>query len=117
MFAAAVILDPARPVAGLCDSKLLSAVARERLAGEIRANALAWAVAMADVAEIDDLNILQATLLAMQRAVAALAIAPAEALVDGNRCPTAALPRARDRQGRSRRRRDFGGVDSRQDRA
>lgn len=92
VFAAAVILDPARPIAGLCDSKLLSAVARERLAGEIRAHARAWAVAMADVAEIDDLNILQATLLAMQRAVAALAIAPAEALVDGNRCPMLRCP-------------------------
>jgi ribonuclease HII len=87
VFAAAVILDPARPVEGLRDSKLLTAAARERLAGEIRASALAWAVAWADVAEIDDLNILRATLVAMQRAVAALAIAPEEALIDGNCCP------------------------------
>lgn len=85
--AAAVILDPVRPIGGLRDSKLLTAAARERLAAEIRANALAWAVALADVAEIDDLNILRATLVAMQRAVAALGVAPEEALVDGNRCP------------------------------
>ncbi len=92
VFAAAVILDPARPVFGLRDSKLLTAAARERLAGEIRQNALAWAVAMADVGEIDDLNILQATLVAMQRAVAALAVMPVEALVDGNRCPALPCP-------------------------
>ena len=92
VFAAAVILDPARPISGLRDSKLLSAAARERLGAEIRANALAWGVAMADVAEIDHLNILQATLLAMQRAVAALAVAPTEVLVDGNRCPTLSCP-------------------------
>lgn len=85
--AAAVILDPARPVRGLRDSKLLTAAARERLAGEIRATALAWSVAHADVAEIDALNILEATLLAMRRAVEGLALAPGEVLVDGNRCP------------------------------
>jgi ribonuclease HII len=85
--AAAVILDPARPIAGLRDSKLLSAVARTRLALEIRACALAWAVGEADVAEIDSLNILQATMLAMRRAVEGLSIAPAEAWIDGNRCP------------------------------
>jgi len=85
--AAAVILDPARPVRGLRDSKLLTAAARRRLAGEIRAGALAWCVAHADVAEIDELNILQATLLAMRRAVDGLAVAPGEVLVDGNRCP------------------------------
>jgi ribonuclease HII len=85
--AAAVILDPARPIAGLRDSKLLSAMARERLAVEIRAKAIAWAVGESDVAEIDALNILQATMLAMQRAVAALTIAPGEAWIDGNRCP------------------------------
>jgi len=85
--AAAVILDPARPVAGLRDSKALSAPARARLAAEIRANALAWAIGEAAVAEIDALNILQATMLAMQRAVGALAIAPFEAWIDGNRCP------------------------------
>ena len=85
--AAAVILDPRRPIAGLRDSKLLSAVARERLAIEIRAHALAWAVGEADVAEIDELNILQATMLAMRRAVLRLSIAPGEAWIDGNRCP------------------------------
>jgi ribonuclease HII len=87
VYAAAVILDPARPVAGLRDSKLLSASARERLAGEIRHCALAWCVASADVAEIDALNILQATLLAMRRAVDGLGIAPDEAQVDGNQAP------------------------------
>jgi ribonuclease HII len=85
--AAAVILDPAQPIAGLRDSKLLSARARERLAAEIRERALAWAVGAADVAEIDALNILQATMLAMRRAVLQLSIAPDEAWIDGNRCP------------------------------
>ena len=85
--AAAVILDAARPIAGLRDSKLLSAAARTRLALEIRACALAWAIGEADVAEIDSLNILQATMLAMRRAVLGLSIAPAEAWIDGNRCP------------------------------
>ena len=92
VFAAAVILDPGRPVRGLRDSKVLTAPRREALAGEIRACALAWSVASADVAEIDALNILQATLLAMRRAVEALAVAPAEALVDGNHCPRLACP-------------------------
>lgn len=90
--AAAVILDPARPIAGLDDSKKLSAVRREQLAVEIRATAIAWSVAEATVEEIDALNILQATLLAMQRAVAGLAVAPAEALIDGNRCPRLDIP-------------------------
>ena len=85
--AAAVILDPARPIAGLRDSKLLSARQRDRLALEIRANALAWSVGEADVAEIDTLNILQATMLAMRRAFEGLPIAPGEAWIDGNRCP------------------------------
>jgi ribonuclease HII len=85
--AAAVILDPARPIAGLRDSKALSAARREQLAGAIRARALAWAVAHANVAEIDALNVLQATLVAMRRAVAGLGVAPEEAWVDGNRCP------------------------------
>jgi len=85
--AAAVILDPARPLAGLADSKTLSAARREALAGQIRAQALAWALGRAEVEEIDRLNILQATLLAMRRAVAALAPSPQLALVDGNRCP------------------------------
>lgn len=85
--AAAVILDPARPIAGLNDSKKLSAKKREALAVEIRDKALAWAVAEASVEEIDRINILQASLLAMQRAVQALTIAPSHALIDGNRCP------------------------------
>ena len=85
--AAAVILDPAWPISGLRDSKLLSAAQRERLAVEIHAHALAWAVGAADVAEIDELNILQATLLAMQRAFSGLALSASEAWVDGNRCP------------------------------
>jgi ribonuclease HII len=90
--AAAVILDPAHPVEGLRDSKLLSAQRRERLAIDIRARALAWAVAECSVAEIDALNILQATLLAMRRAVEALQIVPSQALVDGDRCPQLGCP-------------------------
>jgi ribonuclease HII len=90
--AAAVILDPARPIVGLADSKKLSAARRERLASEIREKALAWAVAEASVAEIDAINILQATLLAMQRAVAGLALPPVEVLIDGNRCPVLSFP-------------------------
>jgi ribonuclease HII len=118
--AAAVILDPAQPIKGLADSKKLSAAKREKLAVEIRAKALAWCVAEASVEEIDTLNILQATLLAMQRAVAGLAtlpqgsprvadappwgavssfcerggalLLPSEALIDGNRCPKLAVP-------------------------
>lgn len=86
--AAAVILDPARLIAGLNDSKKLSAKKREALAVEIRATALAWAVAEATVEEIDRINILQASMLAMQRAVAALNIRPTHALIDGNRCPS-----------------------------
>lgn len=90
--AAAVVLDPARPIAGLADSKKLGATRRERLAEEIRAKALAWALGRADAAEIDQLNILQASLLAMRRAVAALPLTPAKVLVDGNRCPKLACP-------------------------
>lgn len=90
--AAAVILDDARPIDGLRDSKLLGARARAGLAVRIRERALAWAVAQSDVTEIDALNILQATLLAMRRAVDALAIEPDEALVDGDRCPLLACP-------------------------
>jgi len=85
--AAAVILDPTRPIAGLADSKKLSAEARERLATQIREHALAWALGEASVEEIDQLNILHATMLAMQRAVMALKLQPAQVLVDGNRCP------------------------------
>jgi ribonuclease HII len=90
--AAAVILDPARPIDGLNDSKKLSELARERLAPLIRERALAWAVGEASVEEIDRLNILQATMLAMQRAVAAIGIAPEEVLIDGNRCPVLPYP-------------------------
>ncbi|WP_153115587.1 ribonuclease HII [Rhodocyclus tenuis] len=90
--AAAVILDPARPIPGLNDSKKLSARRREALAVLIREQALAWAVAEASVEEIDRINILQASLLAMQRAVAALAVRPQLALIDGNRCPRLACP-------------------------
>ncbi|MCB1955617.1 MAG: ribonuclease HII [Rhodocyclaceae bacterium] len=85
--AAAVILDPARPIAGLADSKKLSARRREALAAEIRDKALAWQVAEATVEEIDRLNILHASLLAMQRAVEALDPRAELALIDGNRCP------------------------------
>jgi len=90
--AAAVILDPARPIAGLNDSKKLSARRREALALAIRDSALAWAIAEASVEEIDRINILQASLLAMRRAVEALSIAPSEALIDGNRCPQLDCP-------------------------
>ncbi len=90
--AAAVILDPTRPIAGLADSKKLSPARREQLSVEIRAKAWAWALGRAEVAEIDRLNILHASLLAMRRAVAALSIAPDQALVDGNRCPKLACP-------------------------
>lgn len=90
--AAAVILDPARPIAGLNDSKKLSEKKREALAVEIREKAIAWAVAEASVEEIDRVNILHATFLAMQRAVAALSVRPVSALVDGNRCPKLEIP-------------------------
>ena len=90
--AAAVILDPARPIAGLADSKKLSEKRREQLAIEIREKALAWCIAEASVEEIDRLNILHATMLAMQRAVAGLALVPDRVLVDGNRCPRLQVP-------------------------
>ena len=90
--AAAVILDPAWPIEGLADSKKLSAKRRETLAEVIRERALAWALGRAEVEEIDQLNILQASLLAMQRAVAALQPQAEFALVDGNRCPRLACP-------------------------
>lgn len=85
--AAAVILDPARPIDGLADSKRLSEARREALAPVIRARALAWALGRAEAAEIDVLNILQASLVAMRRAVQALGYIPGEVWVDGNRCP------------------------------
>ena len=87
VFAAAVILDPAQPITGLNDSKKLSEKRREALFIEIQAKALAWSIADASAAEIDAINILQASLLAMQRAVAGLHIAPSEVWVDGNRAP------------------------------
>ncbi|OQA34922.1 MAG: Ribonuclease HII [Betaproteobacteria bacterium ADurb.Bin341] len=90
--AAAVILDPKRPIAGLNDSKKLSEKKRLQLAEEIRRTAIAWAVAEASVEEIDQINILQASLLAMCRAVDMLAIRPQSALVDGNKCPRLAIP-------------------------
>jgi len=91
---AAVILDPGKPILGLNDSKKLSLSRREALFDEIQEKALAWCVARAEVAEIDRLNILHATMLAMQRAVAGLAVQPRLALIDGNRCPKLAVPSA-----------------------
>lgn len=87
VYAAAVILDPARPIAGLADSKILSESKRDALALEIKAHALAWCIASATVEEIDHLNILQATMLAMQRAVQGLEVVPDLAWIDGNRAP------------------------------
>ena len=85
--AAAVILHPDRPIVGLADSKKLSAARRDALAEEIRARSLAWSVAWADPAEIDALNILAATLLAMRRAILGLAVSPSAVKIDGNRLP------------------------------
>lgn len=87
VFAAAVILDPARPIAGLADSKKLSEARREALAPLIREQALAWCIASASAQEIDQLNIFQATMLAMSRAVAGLQVLPDKALIDGNKVP------------------------------
>ncbi|MNN04608.1 Ribonuclease HII [compost metagenome] len=94
MVTAAVILDPLRPILGLNDSKKLSEARREKLFDEIREKALAWCIGRAEVEEIDRLNILQATFLAMQRAVEGLHIQPRLALIDGNRCPKLAVPSA-----------------------
>lgn len=90
--AAAVILNPAQQIPGIADSKQLSARRREELAAAIRSHARAWAVASASVAEIDALNILRATLLAMQRAVAGLATLPDLVMVDGLHCPNLNVP-------------------------
>jgi ribonuclease HII len=87
VFAAAVILDPARPINGLRDSKKLSEAQRDALAIEIKAKALSWSIAECSEQEIDTLNILQATMLAMRRAVEGLGTQPTLALIDGNRCP------------------------------
>ena len=84
---AAVILDPNQPIAGLADSKKLSEKKREFLAEQIKRQALAWSIGRASPQEIDQLNILQATMLAMTRAVEGLAIQPHHVMVDGNRCP------------------------------
>ena len=86
--AAAVILSSVSPVAGLADSKTLSAAVREELSREIVKNAVAWAVAWADAAEVDSLNILHATLLAMRRALIGLPVTPSFVEVDGNRLPS-----------------------------
>lgn len=99
---AAVILDPARPIQGLNDSKKLSEARREALFDEICEKALAWSVARAEVEEIDRLNILHATLLAMQRAVEGLAVTPRLALIDGNRCPVLSVPSSAVVQGDAR---------------
>lgn len=87
VYAAAVILDPARRINGLADSKVLNAERRDLLAGRIRERAVAWAVAWASVEEIDAINIFRASLLAMRRAVEALSVAPEEAWIDGTHCP------------------------------
>lgn len=89
VFAAAVILDPGQPIDGLADSKTLSEPVRESLAPIIRIRSRAWGIGLADVGEIDALNILQATLLAMRRALQALPVRPHHARIDGNRCPPA----------------------------
>lgn len=91
---AAVILDPARPIRGLNDSKKLTEARREALFDEIQEKALAWCIARAEVDEIDRLNILHATMLAMQRAVEGLSVTPKLALIDGNRCPKLSVPSA-----------------------
>lgn len=92
VYAAAVILDPRHPIVGLADSKTLSEKRRDFLAAAIRQHALAWAVASASVEEIDRINILQASLLAMRRAVEALSVVPSKVLVDGLHCPQVAIP-------------------------
>jgi ribonuclease HII len=92
VYAAAVILDPQRPIRGLADSKVLSEKKRMDLAHKIKQRALAWAVASSSVAEIDRINILQASLLAMKRAVEALHLLPHQVMVDGLHCPQIMIP-------------------------
>lgn len=92
VYAAAVILDAQRPISGLADSKKLSAKRRQQLTLEIQQHALAWAVAEATVEEIDEMNILRASLLAMRRAVEKLQTQPGEVWVDGLHCPATGLP-------------------------
>lgn len=91
VFAAAVILDPLKPIEGLRDSKKLSEARRDVLAEQIKSNALAWSIASCSESEIDSLNILQASLLAMRRAVESLKVLPTLALIDGNRCPVMSI--------------------------
>ena len=91
---AAVILDPQRPILGLNDSKKLTEAKREKLFDEICEKALSFCIARAEVEEIDQLNILHATMLAMQRAVEGLSVTPKLALIDGNRCPQLSVPAA-----------------------
>lgn len=90
--AAAVILDPAQPIEGITDSKKLSEKKREALSLEIKEKALYWSIAQCDADEIDQINILQASLLAMKRAVEALPVAPSKVLVDGNKLPNLSVP-------------------------
>ncbi len=92
VFAAAVILDPTRSIEGVTDSKKLTAKKRERLELEIQQHAVAWAIGRAEVEEIDEINILQASLLAMSRAVDGLSVAPTHVQVDGNQCPSVRYP-------------------------
>ena len=120
--AAAVILNPARPIRGLADSKVLEPEERERLAVLIRERALCYAVAWADAEEIDSINILQATMLAMRRALLGLAVPPQQVFIDGNRCPVRGRPGFRmpvrgGDQGRRHRAVDQRGVDPREDHA
>ncbi|WP_095093587.1 ribonuclease HII [Pseudomonas sp. Irchel 3A5] len=99
---AAVILDPRRPILGLNDSKKLTEAKRELLFEEICEKALSWHIARAEVEEIDQLNILHATMLAMKRAVEGLMVTPKLALIDGNRCPQLSVPSAPVVQGDSK---------------
>ncbi|WP_041350900.1 ribonuclease HII [Nitrosococcus watsonii] len=92
VIAGAVILDPERPISGVKDSKQLTAPARERLAALIQVQAIAWALGRAEAVEIDQLNIFQASLLAMERAIAALSVVPDLVLVDGRHCPLTVCP-------------------------
>lgn len=92
VISAAVVLDPAQEITGLVDSKVLTATKRAKLAVEIKRKALAWAVGRCDVDEIDELNILWASMLSMKRAVEALEIVVGHVLVDGNRCPDLSVP-------------------------
>lgn len=91
VFAAAVILDSANPINGLRDSKKLNEAQRDMLAIEIKERALAWSIAQCSEQEIDTLNILQATMLAMRRAIEGLRVTPTLALIDGNRCPVVSV--------------------------